>query len=226
MNAAALNINFRFNLADPNGAFRYNGTLGRFNGQILDKLVKPLALVHVVSADVKRLNFNVNANNYRAKGMLKFYYDNLHIQLLKKTEGKPGLQNQEFISTLANTLIIENSNPDKKGNFRPGPINFQRPPTLSFFSFLYKALLDGLKPSVGFDAKTEAKVNRTVAKVANTVAKVNEVLENFHKFKEARRKRREERRKEKEKEKEQRKEEEDKKQQQEKTPENNSKNPK
>lgn len=198
MNAANLNINFRFNLNASDGAFNYNGTLGKFDGRVLDKLVKPLALVHVQSADVDRLHFNVNASNYKAKGQLEFYYKNLNIQLLKKVEGQPGLKQQGLISKLANTLIIEDSNPDKKGNFRPGPINFVRPATLSFFSLLYKALLDGLKPSVGFDAKTETKVNKVVAKVSSTVTTVNNLLDKFHKFKEARKERREERRKEKE----------------------------
>ena len=50
----------------------------------------------------------------------------------------------------------------------------KREPTVSFFSFLYKGLLDGLKPSVGFDKKTEGKVNKVVAKVSNLVDKFNQ----------------------------------------------------
>jgi len=145
--------------------------LGQFDGRILDKLVKPLALVHVQSADISKLQFNVNASNYYGKGQLEFYYTNLNVQLLKKVEGKAELQTQGFISKLANTLIIEDANPDKKGNFRPGPINLARDPKLSFFSFLYKALLDGLKPSVGFDKKTENSVSKAIVKVNSLVDK-------------------------------------------------------
>ena len=86
-------------------------------------------------------------------------------------------------------MIIANDNPDKKGNFRPGPINLKREPTLSFFSFLYKGLLDGLKPSVGFSAKTENTVNKVVEKVGT-------VIDKFNKFKEDRKLRREKRQKE------------------------------
>jgi hypothetical protein len=186
MNAADLNVNFRFNLASNDGAFNYNGTLGKFDGRILDKLVKPLALVHVQSADVDKLHFNVDASNYSGKGQLEFYYHNLNIQLLKKVEGKAELQTEGFISKLANTLIIEDANPDKKGNFRPGPIDLKREPTVSFFSFLYKALLDGLKPSVGFDKKTENKVN-------NAIVKVNNLVDKFKAFKEERKEKRAER---------------------------------
>ncbi len=171
MNAADLNVNFRFNLASKDGAFNYNGALGKFDGRVLDKLVKPLALVHVQSADVDKLHFNVDASNYSGKGQLEFYYHNLNVQLLKKVNGKAELQTQGFISKLANTLIIEHANPDKKGNFRPGPIDIKREEHTSFFSFLYKALLDGLKPSVGYDKKTENKVDSAIVKVNTLVNK-------------------------------------------------------
>lgn len=194
MNAAPLTVNFKFDLTDKKGAFNYSGRLGKFDGRVLDKLVRPLALVHVRSADVERLDFNVDANNYSGKGNLQFYYKNLNVQLLKKVEGQKGLQAQGLISTIANSLIIEDSNPDKKGVFRPGPINLKRESTVSFFSFLYKGLLDGLKPSVGFDRKTEGKINKVVEKVGSLVEK-------FNKFKENRKLKREERKKKKEEEK-------------------------
>lgn len=199
MNTAPLQVNFKFNLAAKNGAFNYSGMLGSFDGRKLDKLVKPLALVHVQSADIDKLTFNVNASNYAGKGHLEFYYKNLDIQLLKKVDGQAELQNQGLVSKLASTLIIEKSNPDKKGNFRPGPIDLKREPTTSFFSFLYKGLLDGLKPSVGFDKKTENKVNIAVTKVSNLLNKYHQYKEKRKEKKEARKKARQEKREQKEK---------------------------
>ncbi|MGZ3872150.1 MAG: hypothetical protein ACXVJD_04495 [Mucilaginibacter sp.] len=187
MDAGPLQVNFKFNLKAKDGAFNYSGVLGKFDGRKLDKLVKPLALVHVESADIDKLAFNVNANNYGGKGKLDFYYRNLKIQLLKKVEGKAELQKQGLISLIANNLILESNNPDKKGVFRPGPINLKREPTVSFFSFLYKGLLDGLKPSVGFDKKTENKVNTAIVKVGNLVDKFKQFKENRKAKREARR---------------------------------------
>ncbi|MDO3645316.1 hypothetical protein [Mucilaginibacter sp. L3T2-6] len=191
MGEAPLNVNFRFNLRARDGAFNYSGALGRFDGRKLDKLVKPLAMVHVESADIDKLAFNINASNYSGKGKVEFYYKNLKIDLLKKVDGQAELQRQGLISTLANKLILDSSNPDSKGVFRPGPVDLKREPTVSFFSFLYKGILDGLKPSVGFDSKTEGKVNRAVAKVDSVVTKVNGLLDKFRKFKEDRKARRE-----------------------------------
>lgn len=189
MDEAPLQVTFKFDLTAQDGAFNYSGELGKFDGKQLDKLVKPLAMVHVVSADIEKLTFNVEASNYSGKGNVKFYYKNLKLQLLKKVEGKTELQKQGFISMLANNLVIENNNPDKKGVFREGPIDLKREPTVPFFSFLYKGLLDGLKPSVGFDKKTETRVNTTITKVSNLVDK-------FNRFKEDRKQKRKERKKE------------------------------
>jgi hypothetical protein len=186
MDTAPLSVNFKFNLAAKDGAFNYSGELGKFDGKIMDKLVKPLAMVHIQSADIEKLHFNVNASNYSGKGHLEFYYKNLSIQLLKKVEGKDKLQKQGFFSAIANNLIIEKNNPGRDGVLRPGPIDLQREPDVSFFSFLYKALLDGLKPSVGYDKKTETQVNTTIVKVSNLLTKIKE-------FKEKRKERRKQR---------------------------------
>jgi hypothetical protein len=186
MDAAPLSVNFKFNLAAKDGAFNYSGELGKFDGKIMDKLVKPLAMVHIQSADIEKLDFNVNASNYSGKGHLEFYYKNLKIQLLKKVDGKDELQKQGFFSAIANNLIIEKNNPGKDSVLRPGPIDLQREPDVSFFSFLYKGLLDGIKPAVGYDKKTETQVNTAIVKVSNLVNKIKE-------FKEKRKERREQR---------------------------------
>ena len=167
MNEAPFKVNFKFNLAAKDGAFNYTGELGAFDGRVLDKLVKPLAMVHVKSADIEKLDFNINANNYSGKGDVQFYYRNLNIQLLKKVQGKTELQKEGLISAVANGLIIDNDNPGKDGVLRDGPVDLPRGEDVSFFTFLYKALLEGLKPSVGFNKKTEGEVNTAVAKVGN-----------------------------------------------------------
>jgi hypothetical protein len=190
MDAAPFQINFRFNLTAKDGAFNYSGKLGKFDGRVLDKLVKPLALVHVASADIEKLAFDVDASNYGAKGKVEFYYKNLNIQFLKKVKGQAELQKQGLISAIANDLILKGNNPGKDGILRPGPVDIKRDPTVSFFSFLYKALLDGLKPSVGFNKNKETTVNKAVVKVTKVINLFNELKANRAKKKEERKKKR------------------------------------
>ena len=186
MDAGPLQVNFKFNLNAKNGDFNYSGELGKFDGKKLDKLVKPLALVHVESADIQKLSFSINGSNYRGRGDVRFNYKNLHVQILEKVKGQKKLQSQGLVSLLANALIIDDNNPNKKGVFRPGPVDFKRDPYLSFFSFLYKGILEGLKPSVGFSKKTETNIN-------TAMVQVTDIVDEFHKFKAALKNRKEER---------------------------------
>jgi len=50
-------------------------------------------------------------------------------------KSKITFQNQCVISKLSSTPIIESANPDKKSNFRPGPINLKGEVHIPFLSF-------------------------------------------------------------------------------------------
>lgn len=189
MNATNLDVEFKFNLLAKNGAFNYSGVLSAFDGRLLNRITRPLGMVEVESAKIKRLSFNVDANENKAKGMLKFYYSDLKVQLLKRESGQKKLSKQGFISTLANTLVIQTNNPKQNGAFTAGPINYQRAPTTSFFNFMWKGLLDGIKPSVGFDKRTETNIT-------DVATGVNSLLDVLKERKKKNKIKREERRKE------------------------------
>jgi hypothetical protein len=194
MDAAPLLVKFKFNLLAADGAFNYSGELGKFDGRVLDKLVKPLAMVRIKSADIEKLDFNVDASNYGGKGNVTFYYKNLNVQLLKKVDGDTALHKQGLVSYIANKFVIEPNNPGKNGILRPGPVDLKREATMSFFTFLYKGLLDGVKPSVGFNKKKENTVQVASEKVDILINKANTLVDKFKKFKEDRKERRELRR--------------------------------
>ncbi|MGV8877504.1 MAG: hypothetical protein ACOH2A_00600 [Sphingobacteriaceae bacterium] len=189
MNTADLNVNFKFNLLATNGNFNYSGTLGQMDGRVLNRITRPLGMVEVASANIKKLSFDVDADEHTAKGMLKFYYSDLKVQLLKREAGKQKLEKQSLISTLANTLVIRTNNPKNNGEFVSGSINYRRVPTASFFNFLWKGLLDGIKPSVGFDKRTENNIT-------DVVTGASELLSDYKEMKRKNKIKRNERRKE------------------------------
>ena len=78
---------------------------------------------------------------------------------------------------LANALVINPDNPNAKGQFITAPIYFERDPTNSFFSFVWKTLFQGIKYSVGLTPQKEAEIEAQIAR--------------FEKMKEDRDKRRE-----------------------------------
>jgi hypothetical protein len=163
MGQGKLRVNFKFDLTAKNGAFSYYGQLTNMNGSVLNKITKPLGLVQVRSGEVKKLSFNVTADETQAKGKLAFAYDDLSIGLLKKVQGKNRLVKQGLISMLANALVINPTNPNKSGQFITAPIDFRREPTTSFFSFIWQSLFQGIKYTVGLTPQKEAEIAAKIA---------------------------------------------------------------
>jgi hypothetical protein len=169
LNLAPLDLTFKFFMNSKIGAFSYNGVLGAFDGKIANQIVRPLGMAEIKSAKIEKLAFQVQANQNIARGKMQFIYKNLKVNVLKRDEnGK--LKKQGFISKLANLFIINDANPDKRGKFIEGVINYERPKTVSFFSFLWKSLFTGIKQSVGVSSAKESKIKNSTIAIQNVVS--------------------------------------------------------
>jgi len=164
MGQGKLMVNFKFDLNAKNGAFSYNGELSNMNGGVLNRITKPLGMLQVNSGVVKKLSFNVVADEAKASGDLNFQYKDLSIGLMKKVQGKNRLVKLGLFSMLANSLVIRPDNPDAKGIMVPASIYFQRDPRVSFFSFIWKTLLQGIKYTVGLTPEKQAEIDGQIAR--------------------------------------------------------------
>ena len=181
MGQGRLHARFNFNLTATDGAFSYSGVLHGLNGTALNGIIKPLAMIHIRNGMVKKLSFNIKANDKKAVGNMEFRYQDLSVAVLKKEAGKPWYSRQGLLSFLANNMIINPSNPDHNGVFTAARIDYERKPTRSFFNFIWKSLFQGIRYSVGVTPQKEAELKMHIAK--------------FEQMKKAREKRRAEREK-------------------------------
>lgn len=162
MGQGRLLVDFRFDLLSEKGAFSYKGELGHLDGPLLNRITKPLGMLQVKSGVVRKLSFDIAADENQAKGKLNFAYNDLSVTLLKKVEGKDWLVKQGLISMLANAMVINVDNPDDKGNFITAKVDYQRNPTHSFFSFIWQSLFQGIKYTVGLSPKKQAEINQKI----------------------------------------------------------------
>lgn len=176
MGQGELETTFRFDLNAKDGAFDYTGTLYGFNGTALNAVTKALGKVHIKSGMVKKLHFEISANEKKALGKLEFNYKDLAIAVLKKEENMPWYSRQGLLSFLANQMIIKPNNPDHLGLSTIVKIDYQRKEANSFFSFVWKTLFQGIRYSVGVTPEKEALMKAHIAR--------------FEKMKEEREKRR------------------------------------
>jgi hypothetical protein len=164
MGKGRLDVKFRFDLLAGDGAFAYSGGLGSMDGKALNRITKPLGMVEVRRGTVKRMEFDVRANDQVANGQMKFAYNGLSVSLLKKEQGKEELVKKGFMSFLANALVINPDNPNPAGVLINAPIHYKRIMTASFFSFVWRSLFQGIKYSVGVTPQKEQRIRSQIAK--------------------------------------------------------------
>jgi hypothetical protein len=164
MGKGRLDVKFRFDLKAADGAFSYQGTLAAMDGRELNRITKPLGMVEVKRGKIKKLEFDIKANDHVARGNLKFAFNELSVALLKKEEGKERLVKKGFMSFLANAMVINSDNPNEAGVLLSAPIHYERVKTASFFSFIWRTLFQGIKYSVGVTAEKESKIKNQIAK--------------------------------------------------------------
>ena len=164
MNKGDLKVDFRFHLSAANGFFKYSGNLRQMDGRALNKITKPLAMLQIKSGYIDELKFEVRADENHALGKLDFRYHNLGVRLLQRSEDSERLVAKGWLSFLANNLIINSENPSRDGKLVTAGINYRRPETASFFSFLYKSLFQGIKHSIGFTPEKEKAIRSQIEK--------------------------------------------------------------
>ena len=164
MNRGRLDVQFMFNLTDKDAAFSYKGILGPMEASKINQASVPLAMVKITSGDIRQFSFDIQANSKAFKGNVTLLYNNLKISLLKADTANNQLKKQALMSIFANLFVIKHNNPDDIGKApRTTYVNYLRPKDSPFFKTLWRTLLDGIKPAVGLDKKTQRATNQRIA---------------------------------------------------------------
>lgn len=163
MGKGKLDVRFKFDLDAKDGAFSYSGKLGKMDGNALNRITRPLGMILVKRGEVKQLEFDITANEDKAKGYVKFAFNDLSVALLKREKNGNRLVRKGLMSILANAMVINSDNPNAMGVLITAPINHQRVKTASFFNFVWKTLFQGIRYSVGITDKKEEQIRRKIA---------------------------------------------------------------
>ena len=124
----------------------------------LNPLLAPLSNVKFTSGSIDKFEMNAMGNDNSAYGEMKFYYHNLHIQLLKNG----GVEKTAFIkrreSDLVNFFFLRNNNTS-----RTGLVYFKRLKDRSFFNYINKIIFSGIVTSTG--AKSNRRYRKEIKKL-------------------------------------------------------------
>lgn len=133
-------------LMDRIGKFTIDGTIGAFDGPMVNKVTEPMGPARVESGNIKKVKFDFVGSDYNMDGHLYLLYDNLKVSLLNEKDDK--LKKNGLQSTLAN-MFIKNANPMKGKEQRIASVHYERDKTRSVFSLIWKSIFTGVKDNIG-----------------------------------------------------------------------------
>lgn len=167
MGTGKLNVKIDFNLTDKNGTFTYSGRLGKFDMKNLNPLSKSLGLVEIESGNIQQVDFKANGNLRSATGSMSMLYTNLKVKLLSDNIDGEGTKKKDFLSFLANTILVKDENPQKGEAPRTANMTNTRINSASFFNLMWKTVFVGIKDIVGVGVvpeKNPVKQQKVIAK--------------------------------------------------------------
>lgn len=185
-NKAKSTFLFNFNYLDPTSTFYVRGHITNYSLKELNPILSNLARLEIANCDLRSLKFSMNGNKKYLYGNITMLYNNLRIRVLQVDENDNKLKKHIWYSMIANTLLLNNDNPQINKRTIHSNIMINRKSNSSFFSFIWDGLFKGIKENVGLNEKMESELYYRI----NRVKQIKSFREQY---KELRKDRREER---------------------------------
>lgn len=148
MGKGLLKAYFNFDMLSRNGRYSYKGSLGEMQAPAYNKILAPLLNIEINSGRIRRIKFDIHGDDINSAGTFHFDYDHLKLNILKDPDsGKKGKKG--FLSLLANTFLINDSNPDANEKYTVAQIYYTRTPEHPYFKVVWKTLLQGIIECTG-----------------------------------------------------------------------------
>ena len=114
----------------------------------VNQVLKSLVMAEIKAGFIESFSFNLKGNKLGIKGSSIMLYEGLDVMIYKQKNGFGHFKKRKFLSFIANSFMIKNSNPDQNKPVRIAKINYTRVPNKAFFYTIWKSLVEGIYGSV------------------------------------------------------------------------------
>ena len=163
-NTGNLQLNVAFDMQSQKDSFRYSGIMGYLPLTIINQITVPLSSLQIVRGNAVNCWFDVCADKQGATGLLTGNYHNLYIKLLAEDTTLAASHKMKTLSSLANMFMVLNDNPLINEPLRTEEIYNKRDENRSFFRFMWRSILSGLKPTIGMQKGREENYTAFISK--------------------------------------------------------------
>jgi hypothetical protein len=150
LNKTNFTAKWRFNLFDNTGKFSVSGKLGPMSAKDVNVLTKPMGPASVDRGDIEELSFDFNGDDHQINGQVKFFYNKLLINVLKKNDESGKLKKRGLATFFAN-IIVRNKNVADSKNPIVIDLQEERDTNRSIFALIWKAIFKGVKQTAGIE---------------------------------------------------------------------------
>src|SRR5690606_23064643 len=147
MGTGSLHAVFGFDMLSADGHHSYKGSLGKMQATHFNKITAPLLALSFESGNIQHIHFDIQANDYKHWGELRFKYNDFKINILDKSASND-TSTTTVQSHRVNQLVLQNSNPDREGNFRSARNDHGCVPFYSHSKRIWKSVFEGILQSV------------------------------------------------------------------------------
>jgi hypothetical protein len=139
---------FQFDMLNPENIHTYGVEVDSLDLTEFNRILIPNASAQVRSGINHRIIMTAKANEQYSYGEMRFYYNDLKVQLLNPDTEMPGGLGNVLGSFFANTFIIRTNNP-RNFVLRKGDIFYERDKKRAIFNYWTKTFLSGVVSSIG-----------------------------------------------------------------------------
>ena len=160
MGKGKFTASFAFKVPSNHSSFNLKANIGNMDLMEFNQVVTPLAGIMISSGKLIKMEIpNILFTDFQSTGILKFYYSDLEIKLIRKDSSSWTNIKTSVLGFAANTYV-GSDNPNRNGKFREGVIRFHRDTEKSIFNYLWKSVFTGLKSTVGINSKEQKEIKK------------------------------------------------------------------
>ncbi len=168
-NEGILKAHFDFALNRKDYQFTWNGSLGTMKLGNLDSFVLPIVNMNIIDGYCHGLKFHVVSDNDTSRGSLEFQYTSLKIMAMDAERKK----NLKFLSSMANTFVVNSNNLAGDKKFTKSEILKGREKHRGVLDYVWKSLEHGILFTILPSGIANA-IEKLPAKAAEKVKKEEE----------------------------------------------------
>lgn len=138
MKNSLLDADWTMNIMDPIDTFTIKGTIKDFDVVAMSPFLKPYLKVSM-NGKIHQMKFDFNGNNNTANGLYGMDFSELKITVLREDGSK-----KKLLSAVGNMFVRTDSKGMREVDIKP----VERIKEKSFFNFLWRCILQGLKQTI------------------------------------------------------------------------------